>query len=70
MWLMEAVVSAACFVDVLVDFEVLDKNKTREIWPGCTRALFSDVDSYCLNFLIDMSPIFKILVLIAAILID
>ena len=50
--------------------EVLHKNKTREVWPGCTRALFSDADSYCLKFSTDMNPIFKILVLTAAILID
>ena len=45
--------------------EVLDKNKTREVWFDFARALFSDVDRYCLKLLIDMSPIFKILVLTA-----
>ena len=58
-----------CPVDYIRN-KVLDKNKTRELWSGCTRALFSDADRYCLKFPINMSLIFRILVLTAAILID
>lgn len=58
-----------------VDFAVLNKENTKvgnisKVWPGCCRALFSDADSYSVSFPIDMSPRFKILVMVAAILID
>eukprot|EP00826_Nyctotherus_ovalis_P053630 TRINITY_DN6994_c0_g1_i3.p1 TRINITY_DN6994_c0_g1~~TRINITY_DN6994_c0_g1_i3.p1 ORF type:complete len:260 (+),score=43.55 TRINITY_DN6994_c0_g1_i3:47-781(+) len=58
-----------------VDFGVLDPSGNNvgnisKVWPGCGRALFSDADSYSLTFPLNMTARFKIMVMVAAILID
>lgn len=59
-----------------VDFGVFDsKGKTQlgnisKVWTGLARTLLTDADSYVVTFPADMTPNYKVLLIVSAILID